>query len=56
MLLEKALEISNGLESDNFEQFLASSGWLEKWKATYGIVNCLVEGESSEVQEQTIKS
>ena len=27
-----------------FEQLKASSGWLEKWKATYGIVNSLVEG------------
>ena len=39
-----------------FEQLKASSGWLEKWKATYGIVNSLVEGESDEVQEPTIES
>ena len=56
MLQEEALEISKRLDSANFEQFRASSGWLEKWKATYGIVNRLVEGESGEVQEQTIES
>ena len=56
MLQEEALEISKQLDSANFEQFKASSGWLEKSKATYGIVNCLVEGESGEVQEQTIES
>ena len=50
MLQEEALEISKRLDSTNFEQFKASSGWLEKWKATYGIVNRLVEGESGEVQ------
>ena len=56
MLQEEALEISKRLDSANFEQFKASNGWLEKWKARYGIVNRLVEGESGEVQEQTIES
>ena len=53
---EEALEISKLLNSANFEQFKASPCWLEKWKATYGIVNHLVEGESCEIQEQTIES
>ena len=46
---------TTGLDSANFEQFKASSGWLEKWKATYVIANHLDEGESGEVQEQTIQ-
>ena len=55
MLQEEALETSKGLDSANFEQFKASSAWLEKWKAMYGIVNCLVEGESGEVQSKQLK-
>ena len=56
VLQEEALEISKRIDSTNFEQFKASSDWLEKWKATYGIVNRLVEGESGEVQEQILES
>ena len=55
MLQEDALEISKRLGSANFEQFKASSGWLENWKATYENLNRLVEGESGEIQEQTIE-
>ena len=56
MLQEEAMEISKRLDSANFEQFKASNGWLEQWKATYDIVNRLVEGESGEVLEQMIES
>ena len=31
----------------------ASSGWLEKWKNSYGISQRAIEGESGEVQMQT---
>ena len=37
MLQEEAAEIAKQLAKPEYAEFKASSGWLEKWKNTYGI-------------------
>ena len=37
MLQEEALKIKKSLKDSSLDSFTASNGWLEKWKAAYGI-------------------
>ena len=37
MLQEEALKIKESLKDSSLDSFTASNGWLEKWKAAYGI-------------------
>ena len=38
--------VTKRLCSISYEEFKASSGWLERWKVFYRIFHYLVEGES----------
>ena len=55
MLQEEATEIAKRLVKPEYADFKASSGWLEKWKNSYGISQRAIGGES-EVQMQTIEA
>ena len=54
MLKEDALETKKHLNNDELLTFTASSGWLEKWKISYGIRETRVNGEASEVSGETV--
>ena len=45
MLQEEAAEIAKQLAKPEYAEFKASSGWLEKWKNTYGISQRSIEGD-----------
>ena len=45
MLQEEALKIKESLKESSLDSFTASNGWLEKWKAAYGIREALITGE-----------
>ena len=36
LLQEEAMEIAKRLEKEELTDFVASNGWSEKWKQTYG--------------------
>ena len=52
-LCEKAKQIADQL---SIQEFKASNGWLEKWKARYNIKQMRISGESGDVSGQTIES
>ena len=52
-LCKKALEIAEQLEINDFK---ASNGWLEKWKARHNIRKMVVSGEYGEVSGRTVDS
>ena len=56
MLKEEALEIKKHLNNDEFLNFTASNGWLEKWKISYGIREKRVNGEAGEVSGETVNA
>ena len=37
LLKDEAMKIKNQLQNSDLDGFVASNGWLEKWKATYAI-------------------
>ena len=56
LLKEEAMEIKNQLQNSDFDGFVASDGWLEKWKATYAIKEKRIIGEGGDVPEETVSS
>ena len=47
------MEIKNQLQNSDVDGFVASDGWLEKWKATYAIKEKRIVGEGQDVPEET---
>ena len=57
MIREEATEIAKKLNKPTeYDGLKASSGWLECWKSHYGIKQQAVEGESGQVQTETVES
>ena len=57
MIREEATEIAKKLNKPaEYDGLKASSGWLECWKSHYGIKQHAVEGESGQVQTETVES
>ena len=57
MIREEASEIAKKLNKPaEYDGFKVSSGWLECWKSRYGIKQRAVEGESGQVQTETVES
>ena len=50
------MEIKNQLQNSDLDGFVASDGWLEKWKATYAIKEKRIVGERGGVPEETVPS
>ena len=55
MLQEEALKIKENLRGSSLDSLTASNGWLEKWKAAYGIREMRIIGEV-DVSIPTVKS
>ena len=47
------MEIKNQLQNSDLDGFVASDGWLEKWKATYAIKKKRIVGEGQDVPQKT---
>ena len=56
LLKEEAMEIKIQLQNRDLDGFVASDGWLEKWKATYAIQEKRIVGEGGDVPEKTMLS
>ena len=56
MLKEEALEIKKHLNNYEFLAFTASSGWLEKWKISYGIREKRENGKAGELSKETVNA
>ena len=56
MLQEEALKIKEKLNDNSLDDFVASIGWLEKWKTQNGIRETHLSGEADDVSLTTIKS
>lgn len=57
MIREAATKTATKLNKPaEYDGFKASSGWLECWKSRYGIEQWAVEGESGQVQTETVES
>ena len=56
MLKEEAMEIKNCLDKVELKIFTTSSGWLEKWKISYGVRERNVNGETGEVAEYMVSA
>ena len=56
MLKEEALEIKKHLNNYEFLAFIASNGWLEKWKIWYGIRKKRENGKAGEVLKETVNA
>ena len=50
------MEIKNQLQNSDLDGFVASDGWLEKWKAAYAIKEKRFIGEGGDVPEETVPS
>ena len=55
MLQEEALKIKESLKDSSLDSFTASNGWLEKWKAAYGIQETRITGEADAASIPTVK-
>ena len=49
ILQEETLKIKESLKDISLDSFIASNGWLEKWKAAYGIRETRITGEADDV-------
>ena len=49
MLQEEALKIRESLKDSSLDSFTDSNGWLEKWKAAYGIREARITGDADDV-------
>ena len=47
------MEIKNQLQNSDLDGFVASDGWLEKWKAIYAIKKKRIVGEGQDVPQKT---
>ena len=56
MMQEKALKITENLKDSSLDSFTASNGWLEKWKAAYGVWETRISGEGNDFSVPTMKS
>ena len=56
MLQEGALKIKEMLNDNSLDDFVASNGWLEEWKAQYGIRETRLSREADDVSITTVKS
>ena len=56
MLQEETMKIKESLKDSSLDSFTASNGWLEKWKAAYGIRETRITGEAHDVSIPTVKS
>ena len=56
MLQEEVLKIKESLKDSSLDSFTGSNGWLEKWKAMYGIQETNIAGEADNVSILTVKS
>ena len=56
LMKEEAMEIKNQLQNSDLDGFVASDGWLEKWKATYAIKEKRIVGAGGDVPEETVSS
>ena len=56
VLQEEALKIKENLRGSSLDSLTASNGWLEKWKAAYGIREMRIIGEIDDVSVPTVKS
>ena len=56
LLKEEAVEIKNQLQNSDLDGFVASDGWLEKWKATYAIKEKRIVDQGGDVPEETVSS
>ena len=50
------MEIKNQLQNTDLDGFIASDGWLKKWKATYAIKEKRTVGKGEDVPEKTASS
>ena len=53
MLFEEALLIAQRMENNEFK---ASNGWLQSFKARHNIKQLLISGESGDVNEETVQA
>ena len=56
MLKEEAMLIKERLNKDDLATFIASNGWLEKFKQTYGLCETRITGEADDIPRMTIQS
>ena len=56
MLQEESLKIKERLKDGSLDSFTASSGWLYRWKVTYGIRETCITGEADDVSIPTVVS
>lgn len=56
MIQEEAQIIKESLKDSSLDSFTAFNGWLEKWKAVYGIRETRITGEADDVLIPTVKS
>lgn len=56
LLVEEAMNIKESLNRPELASFMASNGWLEKWKLSYSIKEKQISGESLDVPITTIES
>ena len=57
MVPEETTKIAKKLnKATEYNGFKASTAWLECWKSRYGIKQWAVEGESGQVQTETVES
>ena len=56
MLQGEVLKIKESLKDSSLDSFTGSNGWLEKWKAMYGIQETHIAGEADDVSILTVKS
>ena len=52
----EVLKIKESLKDSSLDSFTGSNGWLEKWKAMYGIQETHIAGEADDVSILTVKS
>ena len=56
MLKEEVMALEEKLQNSDYDSFHASDGWLDGWKASYGIRERCIIGEARDVAEETITS
>ena len=54
LLQEEAMKIKKRVDNEVLNDFIASNGWLESWKKTYGVRERRLCGEADHVSTTTI--